>query len=73
MKILLVGYGRMGQLVGQLAGQYDCEVAGIVDPQSLPHELQRHVTDVAATVHVIRQSSRSQSISGLGLPTCICR
>jgi 4-hydroxy-tetrahydrodipicolinate reductase len=34
MRILLVGYGRMGKLVGELAGQYDCEVAGIVDPQS---------------------------------------
>src|ERR1700681_4080134 len=34
MRILLVGYGRMGKLVGGLAGQYDCEVAGIVHPQS---------------------------------------
>ncbi len=37
MKLLLVGYGRMGQLVGQLAGSYDCEVAGIVDPLSKSH------------------------------------
>jgi 4-hydroxy-tetrahydrodipicolinate reductase len=34
MRILLVGYGRMGKLVGELAGQYDCEIAGIVDPLS---------------------------------------
>src|ERR1700681_4166254 len=34
MRILLIGYGRMGRLVGELAGQYDCEIAGIVDPQS---------------------------------------
>jgi 4-hydroxy-tetrahydrodipicolinate reductase len=34
MRILLVGYGRMGRLVGELAPQYECEVAGIVDPQS---------------------------------------
>src|SRR5262245_51968073 len=34
MRILLVGYGRMGQLVGELAPQYECEVAGIVDPQT---------------------------------------
>lgn len=34
MRILLVGYGRMGRLVGELAAQEDCEVAGIVDPQS---------------------------------------
>jgi 4-hydroxy-tetrahydrodipicolinate reductase len=37
MRILLVGYGRMGRLVGDLAGQYECEVAGIVDPQSPAH------------------------------------
>ena len=37
MRILLVGYGKMGQLVGQLAPGYDCEVAGVVDPQSQAH------------------------------------
>jgi 4-hydroxy-tetrahydrodipicolinate reductase len=37
MRILLVGYGRMGRLVGDLAGQYEHEVAGIVDPQSPSH------------------------------------
>ena len=37
MRILLVGYGKMGQLVGQLAGEYDCEIAGIVDPMSAAH------------------------------------
>ena len=31
-RILLVGYGRMGKLVQSLAGEYGCEVAGIVDP-----------------------------------------
>ena len=40
LRILLVGHGRMGQLVGQLAGEYGCEVAGIVDPQS-PAALRR--------------------------------
>lgn len=34
MRILLVGYGRMGRLVGSLAGEYGCEVAGIVDIDS---------------------------------------
>jgi 4-hydroxy-tetrahydrodipicolinate reductase len=34
MRILLVGYGKMGQLVGELAGQSGCEIAGIVDPLS---------------------------------------
>src|SRR5260221_6787586 len=34
MRLLLVGYGKMGQLVAQLAHEFDCEVAGIVDPVS---------------------------------------
>jgi 4-hydroxy-tetrahydrodipicolinate reductase len=37
MKLLLVGHGKMGQLVGELAGQYDCEVAGVIDPASPLH------------------------------------
>src|SRR3954466_14982247 len=32
MRILIVGYGRMGTLVESLAAEYGCEVAGIVDP-----------------------------------------
>ncbi len=35
--LLLVGYGKMGQLVGQLAPQFGFEVAGIVDPLSPKH------------------------------------
>ena len=37
MRILLVGHGKMGQLVGELAGQYGCEIAGVIDPQSPLH------------------------------------
>ena len=37
MKLLLVGHGKMGQLVGELSGQYDCEVAGVIDPASPLH------------------------------------
>jgi 4-hydroxy-tetrahydrodipicolinate reductase len=37
VRILLVGYGKMGKLVGDLAPQYGCEVAGIIDPQSPAH------------------------------------
>ena len=37
MRILLVGYGKMGRLVGELAPQYGCEVAGIVDPSAPAH------------------------------------
>src|SRR5262245_59851565 len=32
MRLLLVGYGRMGRLVESLAPQYGCEVAAVVDP-----------------------------------------
>ena len=37
MRILLVGHGRMGRLVGDLAPEYGCEVAGVIDPQSPAH------------------------------------
>jgi len=37
MRILLVGYGKMGRLVSELAPQYQCEVAGVVDPASPAH------------------------------------
>ena len=37
MRLLLVGYGKMGQLVGDLAPQYDGEVAGVIDPISPRH------------------------------------
>ena len=49
MQILLVGHGKMGQLVDQLAGQYGCEVVGVIDPDSPRHaggpedERWRHV------------------------------
>jgi len=37
MRILIVGYGKMGRLVAELAPGYRCEVAGVVDPQSTAH------------------------------------
>lgn len=37
MHILLVGYGKMGRLVGDLAKEYDGEIVGIIDPQSPSH------------------------------------
>jgi 4-hydroxy-tetrahydrodipicolinate reductase len=36
-RILLVGYGKMGRLVGELASQYGCELAGVVDPEATAH------------------------------------
>jgi 4-hydroxy-tetrahydrodipicolinate reductase len=37
MRILLVGHGKMGRLVGELAPGYGAEVAGVIDPQSPAH------------------------------------
>ena len=31
-RLLLVGYGKMGRMVESLAGEYDCEIAGVIDP-----------------------------------------
>ena len=35
--VLLVGHGKMGRLVGELAPEYGCEVAGVIDPLSPRH------------------------------------
>jgi len=32
MRVLLVGYGKMGRMVESLAGEYGCEIAGVIDP-----------------------------------------
>lgn len=34
MKLLLIGYGRMGKLVEALAPEYGCEIAGVLDGRS---------------------------------------
>ena len=37
MKLLLVGHGKMGRMVESLAGEYGCEIAGVIDPASPAH------------------------------------
>ena len=37
MKLLVVGYGKMGRLVAELAPEFGVDVAGIVDPESPSH------------------------------------
>ena len=37
VKVLLVGHGKMGQLVGELSKPYGCDVAGVIDPMSPLH------------------------------------
>ena len=36
MKLLLIGYGRMGKLIEALAPEYGCEVAGVLDEFTNP-------------------------------------
>ena len=37
MRVVLVGYGKMGQLVGSLVPQYGHELVGVIDPLSPSH------------------------------------
>jgi len=37
MRLLLVGHGKMGRMVEALAGEYGCEIAGVMDPASPAH------------------------------------
>jgi 4-hydroxy-tetrahydrodipicolinate reductase len=37
MRILLVGHGKMGRMVEGLAPEYECEIVGVIDPQSPKH------------------------------------
>jgi 4-hydroxy-tetrahydrodipicolinate reductase len=37
LRVLLVGHGKMGRMIENLAPEYGCEVAGVVDPQSPAH------------------------------------
>ncbi|MBI3492789.1 MAG: dihydrodipicolinate reductase [Acidobacteria bacterium] len=37
MRILLVGHGKMGRMVEAVAPEYECEVAGVLDPLSPRH------------------------------------
>jgi 4-hydroxy-tetrahydrodipicolinate reductase len=62
MKLLLVGYGRMGRLVESLAPEYGCEIAGIVDEFSPPEALSREAVagaDVAVDFTTAAAVSRN--------------
>jgi 4-hydroxy-tetrahydrodipicolinate reductase len=43
LRILLVGYGKMGQTIARLAPEYGAEIVGVVDPHSPDHD--RHLDD----------------------------
>ena len=57
MRLLLVGYGKMGQLVAQLAREFGGEVVGVVDPQSdastgTPHAMASFTTSPHGSVRL---------------------
>ena len=64
LRILLVGHGRMGRLVGELAPQYGGEVVAVIDPQSPAHaggaddDRWRGAVDVAIDESEIDYSAR---------------
>ena len=37
LRIVLVGHGKMGRMVESLAGEYGCDIAGVIDPGSPAH------------------------------------
>jgi len=37
LRIVLVGHGKMGRMVEALAGEYGCDIAGVIDPVSPAH------------------------------------
>lgn len=37
LKLLLVGHGKMGRMIEALAGEYGCDIAGVLDPASPRH------------------------------------
>ncbi len=55
MRLLLIGYGRMGRLVEQFAAEHQCEVAAIVD------EGQR-IADVTAPFDVAIDFSTAEAV-----------
>jgi 4-hydroxy-tetrahydrodipicolinate reductase len=68
MRILLVGYGKMGRLVGQLAPQYGCEVAGVVDPEAAEHTApidDPRWTEVDVAIDFTSPESVSRNIASL--------
>jgi 4-hydroxy-tetrahydrodipicolinate reductase len=63
MKILLVGHGRMGRLVEDLAASYDCEVVGVVTRRAAGTALDAKGAEVAIDFSI--GSAVPETLSGL--------
>ncbi len=63
MRILIVGYGKMGRLVESLAPQYGAEVVGVVDPQSSVHDAAADDDRWAGAVDVAIDFSMADAVT----------
>ena len=65
MKLLLVGYGKMGRLVEQLAPEHGCEVAGRIDVGSGDWSAPADVAVDFSTAEALRDNFRQYVDRGL--------
>ena len=65
MKLLLVGYGKMGRLVEQLAPEHGCEVAGRIDVDSGDWSAPADVAVDFSTAEALRDNFRQYVDRGL--------
>jgi 4-hydroxy-tetrahydrodipicolinate reductase len=65
MKLLLVGYGKMGRLVEQLAPEHGCEIAGRIDVGSGDWSAPADVAVDFSTAEALRENFRRYVDRGL--------
>lgn len=65
MKLLLVGYGKMGRLVEQLAPEHGCEIAGRIDVGSSDWSAPADVAVDFSTADALRDNFRRYVDRGL--------
>jgi 4-hydroxy-tetrahydrodipicolinate reductase len=62
IRLLLVGYGRMGKLIDSLAVEYGCEVVGVADPGAGKDTLE---------AAIVRASGRVDAAVDFSLPEAV--
>jgi 4-hydroxy-tetrahydrodipicolinate reductase len=67
MRLLLVGYGRMGRLVEQLAPEHGCEIAGRIDVGSGDWSAPADVAVDFSTAEALRDNFRRYADRGLAV------
>ena len=67
MRLLLVGYGKMGRLVEQLAPEHGCEIAGRIDVGSGDWSAPADVAVDFSTAEALRDNFRRYADRGLAV------